>query len=115
MSRGRHLVKYVNRISGALLIAAGAYLTWYGNIEIQLLRGVDGAGLPDTFVTSAMSKLTTAIDRIGGPALAAGLMAVIAVLIAAIVVLNRSRRNPDSNAGVPPATSQPETCKEVDG
>lgn len=113
VARSRNMVKYVSRISGVLLVAAGAYLSWYGYIEIRLLRGADGASLPDTFVTTAISGLTTAIDRIGGPTLAVGLIAVIAVLVTAIARLNRP--HPEPNLSLRAEPGQPtRPCKEVD-
>lgn len=111
----RNMVKYVNRVSGALLLAAGAYLSGYGYIEIQLLRGADDAVLPDTFVTTTMSELTTAIDRIGGATLAAALIALIAALTGAIAMLNRFRRPSHLAEGADPATSpRPDPREEVD-
>ena len=50
VARVRRLLPYVNRVSGALLVVAGAYVCWYGVHELRVLAGdlsrdpvVDGA------------------------------------------------------------------------
>ncbi len=113
VARSRTFVRYINRASGVLLILAGGYLTWYGYAEIQVLRGVDGATLPDTFITPLMSQLTTAIDQVGGATLAIISLAAFAVLMAGLFLLNRTRE-----PGTLPVDSdsdpQPASRKEVD-
>lgn len=114
LARSRSLVRYINRGSGLLLIVAGAYLTWYGYAEIQVLRGVDGASLPDTFIAPLLSQLTTGIDRIGGATLAIVALAVTAALAGGLFLLNRSRsRNTPSDPGADPDLASL-SRKEVD-
>lgn len=61
--RTRAVLPYLNRISGALLLVAGAYITWYGYVEIRVLGGdlVD-AGPVDT-VSLWAGQVTTVADR----------------------------------------------------
>ncbi len=39
VQRSRSVLPWLNRISGVLLILAGAYVTWYGYVEIRVLGG----------------------------------------------------------------------------
>lgn len=91
VARSRDFVRYVGRISGALLVIAGGYLTWYGFAEIQLLRGSAGATLPENAATSLISELSSAISRTGSVVLILVSAALMAALSVALVLVNRSR------------------------
>lgn len=54
VDRLRRVVPYISRISGALLIAVGAYVAYYGWYEIQLFSA---AGNPDDPVIAAAGRL----------------------------------------------------------
>lgn len=54
VDRMRRIVPYVNRISGALLIAVGAYVGYYGLYEIRLFGG---SGSPDDPVIAAAGRV----------------------------------------------------------
>ncbi|WP_166905116.1 cytochrome c biogenesis CcdA family protein [Mycobacterium sp. DL440] len=54
IDRLRRIVPYISRISGALLIAVGAYVAYYGWYEIQLFGA---AGNPDDPVIAAAGRL----------------------------------------------------------
>ncbi|KHO20602.1 cytochrome c biogenesis CcdA family protein [Mycolicibacterium setense] len=54
VDRLRRLVPYISRISGALLIAVGAYVAYYGWYEVQLFSA---AGNPDDPVIAAAGRL----------------------------------------------------------
>lgn len=43
VARLRRALPYVNRVSGALLVVAGAYVAWYGWFEVRTLNGGDGS------------------------------------------------------------------------
>ncbi|SDU78006.1 cytochrome c biogenesis CcdA family protein [Jiangella alkaliphila] len=49
--RARRLLPYVSRVSGALLIVAGAYVAYYGAYELRVLAGGDPA---DSVVDAAL-------------------------------------------------------------
>lgn len=51
VGRLRRVMPYVSRLSGALLVAAGAYVAWYGWFEVRTLNGGDGR---DTVVRRAL-------------------------------------------------------------
>lgn len=54
IDRLRRVVPYISRISGALLIAVGAYVAYYGWYEIQLFSA---AGNPDDPVIAAAGRV----------------------------------------------------------
>ncbi len=58
VDRLRRMVPYISRISGALLIAVGAYVAYYGWYEIQLFSA---AGNPDDPVIAAAGRVQGAI------------------------------------------------------
>lgn len=60
----RKAMPYIMRISGAVMLAAGAYLTWYGIYEIRLLhRGeLDAAQGPVGTVTGWSSDVSNWLD-----------------------------------------------------
>jgi len=91
--RLRGAMPYVNRISGVLLVVAGAYVTYYGVYEIRLAGGrisddpVVGAA---TAVQGAVSRFVTDV----GPWV---VLAVLAVLVATGLAIRRVRaRRPSS-------------------
>lgn len=58
----RRVLPYLNRVSGALLIAAGLYLTWYGYVELRILSGDLVARGPIDTVARWSGEISTAID-----------------------------------------------------
>ncbi|MGV1079690.1 MAG: cytochrome c biogenesis CcdA family protein [Candidatus Nanopelagicales bacterium] len=91
VARSRNFVRYVGLISGAMLVIAGAYPTWYGYAEVQLLRGADGASLPENAATSLVSDLSSAISRTSSVMLIVVSAVLIAVFSVVFVLVNRSR------------------------
>ena len=87
ITRLRNIGPMINRVSGGLLVLAGAYVAWYGYWELQGDFGadpvVDGAARVQTWLTNQVSDLPR------WP-LAAGL----AVVIALTLVMRRHRRDP---------------------
>lgn len=54
IERMRRMVRYVNRISGALLVVVGAYVAYYGIYEVRLF---DGGGSPSDRVIAAAARV----------------------------------------------------------
>ncbi|HEX8632444.1 MAG TPA: cytochrome c biogenesis CcdA family protein [Catenuloplanes sp.] len=98
LGRVRRLAPVISRLAGVLLLAAGAYIAYYGWYEIRLLRG----RAPDDPVINAAGDvqrwLATTVDSVGAPALAA----TCAVLLAAGVGLAAARRRTREPADNPP-------------
>lgn len=82
VDRLRSIVPYVSRISGALLIAVGAYVAYYGWYEIRLFSA---AGDPDDPVISAAGRvqgtLAGWVHRYGAWPWVLGLLVMVAVVL----------------------------------
>ncbi len=91
--RLRGAMPYVDRISGVLLVVAGAYVTYYGAYEIRLA----GGRISDDPVVSAATAVQGPVSRFVtdvGPWVAVG---VLAVLVATGLAIRRVRaRKPSS-------------------
>jgi cytochrome c-type biogenesis protein len=85
----RHAGAVISRAGGALLMAAGAYVAWYGWIEIRSLAGGESA---DPVVAAAIDVQAAVSDLIAGIG-AGGLLVAAALLAAALgaLTLRRSR------------------------
>ena len=77
----------LSRASGVLLVLAGAYVAWYGWVEIRSLAG-GPAG--DPVVGAAVRVQGALTDLVAGLG-AGGLLAVAAVLLLALAVRHRAR------------------------
>jgi cytochrome c-type biogenesis protein len=88
VGRMRRMLPWVNRLSGALLLLAGAYVVWYGAYEVR----VAGGGDPDDPVvdaaTAVQGQLAALVDRVG----AAGLAVTTGVVLALAVLLHQASR-----------------------
>jgi cytochrome c biogenesis protein CcdA len=89
--RGRSFLPYLSRVSGALLVIAGAYISWYGYVEVRVLRGdlVDAG--PVGTVSGWAAQITTFADRY---AIWFALAAAAVVVMGIGVWLRRRRREP---------------------
>jgi threonine/homoserine/homoserine lactone efflux protein len=88
VQRSRRVLPWLNRISGGLLVVAGAYVTWYGYVEIRVLGGdLVGRGPVDT-VAAWSGEISTFIEAHRG---ALALAAAVIVLVGAIWWQWRSR------------------------
>ena len=88
VGRLRRILPWVTRLSGVLLVLAGAYVAWYGWYEVRVAAG---AGTEDPVVDAAVGvqgSLAQLVDR-AGPA---GLAAVLAVALALGTLVAARRR-----------------------
>ncbi|WP_165985235.1 cytochrome c biogenesis CcdA family protein [Streptomyces sp. YIM 98790] len=95
----RRALPYVTRVSGVLLLLAGAYVAYYGWYEIRLLHG-GSAAVQDpviTWATGLQGDLTRLLDDLGFWPLALAA----AVLAAAPAVAARIRRRRRRGVPVP--------------
>lgn len=90
----RKVLPYVNRVSGAMLVVAGAFLAVYGWWEIQLQRGnITSNALVDVSL-SAQSRLQNWANDVGGTHLAmASLVLVLGALVWAVQGSIRNRHD----------------------
>jgi cytochrome c biogenesis protein CcdA len=85
--RLRSLLPGINRVSGALLVLAGAYFTWYGVYELRIRDDPRAEGGPVDVVTGWSGDISTWIQDVGATRL--GLVLGIIVCIALLYVLLR--------------------------
>jgi cytochrome c biogenesis protein CcdA len=85
--RLRAALPYINRISGALLVVAGAYFTWYGIYELRIRDDPRADAGPVDVVTGWSADLSGWVNDIGATRL--GLILGILVCVALLYVLLR--------------------------
>jgi cytochrome c biogenesis protein CcdA len=95
LARARRLSPAISRTGGAVLLIVGGYVAYYGWYEIRLLHG----GTPhDPIIeaaTTVQQWLTTSLDHLGPPVIAA----VFALLLAAAIARARIRRRQPARSG----------------
>jgi cytochrome c-type biogenesis protein len=79
--RLREAVRYVQRVAGALLVVAGAYVVWYGITEIRLETGQTGGG-PVDFVSEMSAEVTVWVQDVGATRIGVVLAAIVAAAVA---------------------------------
>ena len=103
VDRMRRIVPYISRISGALLVAVGAYVAYYGLYEIRLFTG---NGSPQDPVIAAAGRVQGAIagwthQHGAWPWLGALAVLAIVALLRASVRARRRHADPATAAGGP--------------
>lgn len=91
----RKVMPYVSRIAGALVLAAGLYIGWYGLLELRNLHGsssVSGGRTVDT-VTDWSGSIANWVDGIGATRI--GLILALVIAAALFVSLLRAPREAD--------------------
>lgn len=93
----RRALPYVNRISGGLLVLAGAYLAWYGSYEVRVNRGDLSTPGPVAWVTDLSADLTNWLQNTGATrvAMLLALVVCIALLVAVLWPRDRARTTSD--------------------
>jgi cytochrome c-type biogenesis protein len=102
-ARLRAALPHVSRVSGGLLVVAGAYVAWYGWFEVRTLGGGDGR---DPVVDRALG-LQTWLQRTLLPDDAVGALGVVALVLAAVGGVVSWRRR-TARSTTPPDASAPE-------
>lgn len=96
----REAARFVDRVSGALLVAVGAYLVWYGRFALDPAHGTGTT--PFGWVEAWSSESTTWI-RDGG----SGLGITLAVAVAAVAGVATWRRRSTRRLGHPQPADDP--------
>ncbi|MGA8045501.1 MAG: cytochrome c biogenesis protein CcdA [Dermatophilaceae bacterium] len=91
MRRTRGVAPHLKRISGAFLVLAGAYVTWYGWVEYRAFQGDFIAGGPVEWVTTLSGRISATIAGTG-PWVAAGAVALVVVTVALAELRRRRSR-----------------------
>jgi len=86
----RRVLPYVNRIAGGLLVVAGAYVAYYGSVEIRSGSGqaATSDGITDR-VSRWSSDVSTWIQDVGAERIGVVLGLVVAAAVAAVVATRR--------------------------
>ena len=99
----RRALPHIHRISGALLVVAGAYLAWYGWYEVRLLlwNDTDAAPGPVAWVTDWSAEISSWVQRTGATriALFLGLVVSVALLVALLWPRDREATSDGRSAG----------------
>ena len=106
----RRAQPYIGRVSGGLVALAGAYVAYYGWLEVRLGRtgAVSGSNITDT-VSGWSSDVTQWVSDVGSVRIAVVVVILLAGTIAAVLTTRASGRagdagGPDSS---PPVASPP--------
>jgi cytochrome c-type biogenesis protein len=90
----RRLLPYIGRISGVLLVVAGAYVAWYGYWELRVLRGDSVPEGPVAWVSDWSGRATERVDGLGVGTVLVALSALLA-LVAIGSIRRRRAKAPD--------------------
>ncbi len=92
-------LRYVNRVSGALLVVAGVYVAYYGWYELRVYDGDTSGGGVAQWVFDLSDRMITWIESVGP--IQIGLVLALAIALVVLVVLARreSRSAGDRPAG----------------
>lgn len=96
--RMKRILPYVHRISGGLLVLAGAYVAYYGFWELSIERGDPVAAGPVDFITTVSSRVNAWVNETG-PTTLALLMTAVAVIALLVGLALRSRSGTDEMRG----------------
>lgn len=82
----------IHRISGAFVVLAGLYVTWYGWVEVQTVRGESVEAGPVYWIGAASSQVSAALAAAGPlPVLSVAVIAVAGVGIGGTILARRRR------------------------
>ncbi|MBK9180045.1 MAG: cytochrome c biogenesis protein CcdA [Acidimicrobiales bacterium] len=88
----RRALPYVDRISGALLVVAGVYVTYYWLYDLLTDPGTSGGSGVIRWVESLSGRLATNIQNWGAARVGLVLVAVVAAAAISVVLLRRGSR-----------------------
>jgi cytochrome c biogenesis protein CcdA len=102
--------RYVNRVAGGLVAVAGAYVAWYGALELRTYRS-SGGTVPSSTITERMAALSADIsDRINS--IGAVPIAVVLALALGLITLWASYLRSPTAPGEPAAPREAERLNE---
>jgi cytochrome c-type biogenesis protein len=103
-ARLRRTAPVLARVSGALLVLAGAYVAWYGWFELRVLAGTTTGDPVVDVAIGVQSAVARTVTALGAPLLAVGALGVAAVVTTAAVLRRRRRRKPRTTVALTAAT-----------
>jgi cytochrome c-type biogenesis protein len=96
VARVRRATPVITRVSGALMVLAGAYVTWYGVYELRVLNG---AATSDPVVQAALGLqgwVVRTVSDAGAAGVALVGLAVLVTVLVAVVTVRRRARDPQA-------------------
>jgi len=87
----RRALPYIYKVSGVLLLVAGAYVSYYGWYELRVRNGDFGGGCPAQLVFDWNAEISSWIQRTGP--LRIGIVLAAAVGVAVALAMGRRRRS----------------------
>jgi cytochrome c biogenesis protein CcdA len=103
--RIRGLVPYAQRASGLLLAVAGAYVAWYGWVELRVAAGEDPAAGPVDVASRLSGRISSWITDVGAPRL--GLALLVVLMVGVLLERHRRRRGLDGRRPAPDPVARP--------
>ena len=97
----RRVLPHVNRVSGGLLVVAGAYVAYYGWYELRLQSGDRSGGALVTFVSNISADVSRWVDGIGQTRL--GVVLALLIVLALLVAVARRGAGQDERPTKEPA------------
>lgn len=108
--RLRGVLPYVNRVSGGLLVLAGAYVAYYGWYELRLYDGDTSGGGVAGWIFDLSRRMTDWINSVGPERI--GLVLALAIALVVLIVLARKEaiaHRHEANEGAGPAEGSDHT------
>lgn len=111
-ARVRRITPHIQRLSAVFLIAAGAYVVWYGVVEYRSFTGDIVTGGPTAWVAEASTVATQWLSRI--PILAVPLLLLVLVSVGLLTRWWRSRPGaPTGEPDAPQPSVEPTVTNDV--
>ncbi len=93
VARMRRLMPYVNRVSGLLLVVAGAYVAYYGWYEVRVFAGGDASDPVIDAAREVQGTLTRWVVELGAPLLLGLLLTLVALGALGMIAGAAARRS----------------------
>jgi cytochrome c-type biogenesis protein len=110
----KKVLPYVNRISGAMLILAGLYVSYYGYYSYRITRGLSVAAGPVAWVDSWSTAILRRVNKLSATTLVVLLLTLAGVVVASLIVSRtKVRRHHQRGNDAPIASSVPAATTTV--
>ncbi|MDZ7674498.1 MAG: cytochrome c biogenesis CcdA family protein [Acidimicrobiales bacterium] len=99
-------MQYVNRLAGALMIVAGAYVAWYGVVSLRVRDG-GGTGQAVDLVEEWSARASQFVNDAGATRLGLILVGIIVAMVCISVIISSVRGEDDRPGDETPSTGSP--------
>jgi cytochrome c-type biogenesis protein len=91
-------MRHANRAAAVLMVAMGAYVTWYGVFSLRVRNDPTAAGGPVDLVEDWSARATELVDRVGAVTLGLYLLLAIVAMVCVSVLVAALRREDEPDA-----------------